>query len=134
MRSCTAGVGSTPPTLTLGNFFSSGWKTKPLPQLFVCLSVGLDHPPLKSRILLLSMFWFGIAASNSVMKKTTRLASVTYNSTSSELHRHKIIKNDDMGVNIRVPRLMRPCRGFFIHNKLSNDRPAVSVSQLAPEL
>ena len=81
--------------------------------LFVCLSVGLDHPPLKSQILLLSMFSFGIAASNSVMKKTTRLASVTYNSTSSELHRHKIIKNDDMGVNIRVPRLMRPCRGFF---------------------
>ena len=39
MRSCPAGVGSTPPTLTLGNFFSSGWKTKPLPQLFVCLFV-----------------------------------------------------------------------------------------------
>ena len=61
------------------------------------------------------MLWLGITASNSVMRKTTRLASVTYNLTSSKLHRHKIIKNDDMGVNIRVPRLMRPCCGFFIH-------------------
>ena len=62
--------------------------------------------------LLLSMLWLGIAASNSVTRKTTRLAFVTYNLTSSKLHRHKIIKNDDMGVNIRVPRLMRPCRDF----------------------
>jgi len=38
--------------------------------------------------LILSMFWLGIAASNSVMRKTTRLASLTYNLTS----RHKIIK------------------------------------------
>ena len=53
------------------------------------------------------------------MKKTTRLASVTNNSTSSELHRHKIIKNDDMGVNIRVPRLMRPCSGFLLNNQFA---------------
>ena len=59
------------------------------------------------------MFWLGIAASNSVTRKTTRLPSVTYNLTSSKLHRHKIMKKDDMVVNIRVPRLVRPCRDFF---------------------
>ena len=53
----------------------------------------------------MSMFWFGIAASNSVMRKTTRLASVTYNLTSSKLHRYKIIKNDVMVVNIMIPDL-----------------------------
>ena len=61
----------------------------------------------------MALFWLSIAASNSVMRKTTRLASLTYNLTSSKLHRYKIIKNDDMGVNIRVSRLMRPRRGFL---------------------
>ena len=76
-------------------------------------SSGWTNQTFTSANLILSMFWLGIAASNSVTRKTTRPASVTYNLTSSKLHRHKIIKNDDMGVNIRVPRLMRPCRGFF---------------------
>ena len=42
--------------------------------------------------LLLSMLWLGIAASNSVTRKTTRLAFVTYNLTSSKLQRQKIIR------------------------------------------
>ena len=59
-----------------------------------------------------SMLWLGIAASNSLTRKTTRLESGTCNLTSSTLHRHKIMKNV-MVANIRVPRLMRPCRVFF---------------------
>ena len=42
-----------------------------------------------------SMLWLGIAASNSLTRKTTGLAPVT----SSKLHRPKIINNNDMVVN-----------------------------------
>ena len=93
--------------------FQSGDPTQHL-TFSVLLSVCQDyknflqpHPNL-----LLAMFWLGIAASNSVTRKTTGLASGTCNLTSSKLHRHKIMKNDVMVVNIRVPRLMRPGHNF----------------------
>ena len=74
--------------------------------VFVCLSASVQQIFVRqilnaslcwtnqtstSANLLLSVLWLGIAASNSVTRKTTRLAFVTYNLTSSKLQSQKMI-------------------------------------------
>ena len=111
--------------------FSRGTRLNTWPFLSFCpFSVGIRQK-LGSRLFssgwinqtstsaLLAMFWLGIAASNSVERKTAR--NGTCNLTSSKLHRHTIMKNVVMVVNIRVPRLMRPGRDFFTNINQTSD-------------
>ena len=57
--------------------------------------LGSSHYNVNTDVDTESMLWLGIAARNSLTRKTTGLAPVT----SSKLHRPKIINNNDMVVN-----------------------------------
>ena len=77
------------------------------------------------------MLWLGIAASNSVMRKTTRLASITYNLTSSKLHGHKIIRMMTWWWTNRSPDLYDRVVIFWYHPvSQMSCRPKIAILDL----